>query len=431
MLAGSLVVPTSLLACSFVPGPNCDPYSVDPINVHACLSGTPPQDPYEVQDAVLFEVPGKIRVEHAHSCAKGPSVALQVHGSAPIPGGFDRGTVVFNGWHAWYEDTDNQVRGFGGSIFDVNITPSNTLDWNAAGAFSDGIGHSFDWCYWYTLVFWNSAAIDANTPQFDCGLLGCTPVPGLRVFTDSDNGTALHSIAASIDETADKHPAAILPRGFFSVFTDSDHHLLQGEFQQGLPTVTPTLFGINTSWTSQTLLKDNSPYHPFSSGQFAEKLSGTGVSVFRPSVLSHFNPNPPAHWEDLPNNFALAPQDPPAGACIADSAALVRNTYCVHVPFSYAVPMLTGWKVDNDCGDSNVFEMGAWIDNFTYTPFPDAASATSGTLCYEVVTALQDNSGGRQNILPNTTDVTILALSPPPTVRTSILRAISGPLIFR
>ena len=418
-----LALASSIFGCSFHPPPtDCVGRSLDKLD--SCLNEFPVSDPYAAGRNVVYEVAGKIQVQHGRSCARpsGNNAMVWMHDSAPFPSGLDQGTVIFNGWLTGYEQDDHHVRGLGGAIVDVKVVtssarvagtafapaallvaPSKTLEWNAAGTLTDNWGHPFDWCYLFTTVFWNSAAIDAS-------VLAAYP---FRALLDPAAQGPEHTIAGAFADKRIGNMRALLPRGFGADFTDDDHHVLQADFDLGMPAPSPD--GTGLTWRSKVLLKDNDTSRPYESLEFFELMAGTGVNMFQPTVLSHFNPKPPAHWEELPNNFHLQPKDP-ASSCVTDSIDLVRNDYCVQVPFSYAVPMLTGWGIENECDDSHVSQIGAYIDHFSYTAHPDLATATSGTLCYQVVTSLSDNSGGRQANVALDTDVTILGLSPAPTL---------------
>jgi hypothetical protein len=414
LIAGSAVVATSALACSFYAAPWCDPS--DLLNLEQCMNHVSQRDPYEARRAVVFEEPRKIRMEHGHSCAA-DRLALSMHDSAPIPKGFDRATIISNGWLAGY-GSDNQVRLLGNAIHDVKITPAKTLEWTATGALTDDVIHDIDWCYWYTLVFWNSTVIDASEPD---------PAPPVRVFPDSPYDSAeVHRIPGSIVDPGDKHAAAILPRGFALAYdrSESDHHLLQAGFRQGFPNASST----DITWTSESMLKDNGT-PAFRSGEISEKLSGTGVSLFKPGVLSHLIHDPPAHFENIFNTFELSPRSSNLFAhCPKDMVDLVRNDYCVELPFyvEFAVPMLTGWKIDDACSDSNVKQMGAYIDHFTFSP---VSPNSYGSVCYQVVTYLSDNKGGRQVTGTGTAEVTILALNPRPSGKRPPVSSEGGPAV--
>ena len=79
----------------------------------------------------------------------------------------------------------------------------------------------------------------------------------------------------------------------------------------------------------------------------------------------------------------------------------------MEVPFSYAVPMLTGWELTEPCDDMHVREIGAYIESFSFKPYPNGRS---GLLGYTVVTRLSDDDGGKLGRARN--KVTILGLNP-------------------
>jgi len=56
-------------------------------------------------------------------------------------------------------------------------------------------------------------------------------------------------------------------------------------------------------------------------------------------------------------------------------------------PFTWAVPMLTGWDLREFCEDEHKRRVGAWIDGFSYSRQP---GDSFGTLRYSVRTTFGD-----------------------------------------
>jgi hypothetical protein len=111
-------------------------------------------------------------------------------------------------------------------------------------------------------------------------------------------------------------------------------------------------------------------------------------------------------WVQEPVSFTLQGQSSLDTLCSVPVKTAI-DQYVVDVPFSYAVPMLTGWRVGQRCRDSNVQQVGTYLDSFRFEPYPNGRS---GRLSYTVVSTLFDDSEGR--LVDRGNKVTILGLNP-------------------
>jgi hypothetical protein len=391
-----------MVVASTAPGAlACDFPSFDSINENADLQdligsfeATASQstiEPQKSQRAIVFQVPNRLQVEHGHTCARASGGAY-VHESAVIPRSFaDTGTIIFNGALAMYSGgVDHNVKTLGsGVILNVENRGNAELHWDAVGALNDGEAREFEWCYFYTLVFWRaSSAFRVSVP----------PSPQPRMFGEFDRApVAVHEIVTTVQAPDPLGgPRALLPRGTGHFFRE-DHNL----FQIGYDMRMPTIAGDTISWRSQTVLQDDSPSQPYFSAESVEVMNGASVNMWQPTQVMHL-----VHglWVPEEVSFRLKSRSP-GNICGAVKTAMEH--YVVEVPFSYAVPMLTGWKVGGVCQDSNVQLVGSYIDSFQFVPY---ANGRSGRLHYTVTSALSDDSEGRLEDSGN--KVTVLGFNP-------------------
>lgn len=360
---------------------------------------------------VVYDVPGKIQVQHGHTCATPTDFSgVQVHESAAFPAGYDEGTVIFNGSVAAYSGgEDHHVRLLGsGAILKVGVKSSaagRELSWDTAGALTDDNQNRFEWCYFYTLVFWRRASDGLQAIVTD-------PTSD-KLFGEFDKAPSpVHQISGSIQTApgligAYGGPRALLPRGSAMWFAANlDHELIQAGFDLGSPS-----FSANTvSWTSRSLLKDDDSWRELSSAELVEVMNGPSVSMWQPETVSHLVSSPTPHWVSESTAFALQPEAPFGSVlspCVASPPENVTDQYVVDVPYSYAVPMLTGWELSQACDDTNVHQIGAYLHSFSFTR---SSNGRSGTLRYTVVSSLSDDGGGKLGRARN--KVTILGFNP-------------------
>jgi hypothetical protein len=92
-------------------------------------------------------------------------------------------------------------------------------------------------------------------------------------------------------------------------------------------------------------------------------------------------------WLLQSNSVPLTPHAPEGVGCVGGEE-LTQTQYSVqHVPFDYAVPVLTGWQLEYPCSDHHVKTIGVWLKGFSYVKAP---GATTGTLFYTIESTLAD-----------------------------------------
>ena len=382
-------------ACSFTPG-----------RVELCNAiNQLPLTPVTSQPASLvFEDPGTIIVMHGSGCAhidKAPQ--LKVEQSLAIPAYADKAAVFLNGWKVGYSSQDHHVQGMAAALGKINVQPGGTVTWQAYGALNDSGGaRSIDFCYYYTVIAWNSANLHAFVDQDDASYFCKSGSPGGsdNFFYAPNKGTytslARFETFLSNPNFSSGRTVAILPRGFgFDWFPD-DHHLLQVAYTLGHgetfiqsqsykkaegelnPLPTPPNGRVDSgfvSWNTSAIFRDNDTRRDYNFGEFVSGMGGPDVDEVDPP-------------------FSILPYDPPglgSGVISAPAGVQRQDVVIDNVPYAYAIPMLTGWEIGYGLmGDHHVKEIGTWIDNLKYDRQP---GASTGTLRYTIFSTLHDNSG--------------------------------------
>ena len=203
---------STFLACVFGAPLGSD----TPEGINDILNTAPLRSLSEGDRWTVYEVPGKIRVQHGWGCVKQgyaateDYVGFRIQDMEVVPLEFgDAGTIILNGWDAQYTNGDHHLLGLGTAIFNITgtLTPTQfELRWEAGGVLSDNDGNDgYQWCYRYTLVFWKGGAFDAVVPPQD---------DVSTTFVDSGGNPPLYDIPGKFTQSGDKGgPRAVLPRG--------------------------------------------------------------------------------------------------------------------------------------------------------------------------------------------------------------------------
>ncbi|MEW6273437.1 MAG: hypothetical protein AB1689_29505, partial [Thermodesulfobacteriota bacterium] len=373
-----------LQACSYTP-----PASLEsPEDVYAIIDAAPYVNPTEQQRSVVMDTPGKLHVEHGRSCARANQAAsetyigMRITDNVLLPRGYT-GTVYQNGYELQYEDDDHHVIGLGSAIYNVHQL-GDILFWDAGGVISDHNGDDdYRWCYSYTVVAWPKPAtgspIAPLLPRVDIEAVHADKTAAL-IFTDVGSG-AVHRIKG-VYESPDRKPRGVLLAGFAASFTDDDHHLLQLGFDLGRP----KLRGRKAKWRSDVVLKDNET-RSFRSAELVSILKGDSVEVFHPSSVLVEGGNETKGV--VSNDVRLKPAKAESFCAAVGNTFKRRQVAVVTPPYTWAMPMLTGWDLRESCNDQHKRRVGAWIESFSYVRDPGGAR---GTLRYTVASAFGDQS---------------------------------------
>jgi hypothetical protein len=367
----------------------------------------------------VFETAGTIIAIHGFGVAKldsgGSAMAIKVEQSVAIPPYANRATVFLNGWKLNYLGDNQHVLALGTVIGKIRVDlRAHTLTWNALGLLRDDDGEEgYSWIYKFTVVAWNDANLNAivdqgvvDTNNKYCTASGdiadnCYHADNEKSANKKATNTALSSFVSLIQNNslASTNSIAALPRGFGLVWNDHDHHLRQLSYnldhseilrdnaqtystegcQLPAPLPNPPASHADSgfmSWNSDTIFKDDDTRRGYT---FAEMVSGMGGADV--GVL-----NPP---------FSILPADngswPGGDWCGGLSGGLNSEDFVIeNIPFEYAIPMLTGWDLQYDCGDQHVKEIGIYIEDWSYQP---PAGGSGGTLHYKLKSILADNDG--------------------------------------
>jgi hypothetical protein len=264
------------------------------------------------------------------------------------------------------------------------------LHWEAGGVLSDKNGDdAYEWCYNYTVVFWNRNHIDFDDIPNDTD----DPVKNYDLtFTKNNSSTsnAVHPLPGSFtDANSYGPPRAVLPRGYGMWWrSGDDHHVLHIGFDMGLPSTS----GNTISWTSKTLLKDNSTARPYEAAALVSVLSGNSVRCgsLRVRVL----PLGATTWREQVNTWTLTARSPSPCPSRPNGGSKMYHFIVEGVPFDYAVPMLSGWDVGNVCDDTHVKQVGVWMEDFDYVRDPNAPT---GRMVYTIASVFEDEGNPQQS----------------------------------
>jgi hypothetical protein len=373
---------STFMACEFD-----SPVSLDtPAGINAVLNAAPVRSLDQADRWTVYEVPGELSVQHGFGCleqgfaATKEYVAFRIQDSAAVPGsladaGTIAGTIILNGWDVEYTNGDHHVLGLGTVIFNVTEIKNAdqfALHWEAGGVLSDENGDdSYEWCYRYTLVFWNRSVFDAAVPVQD-------DVATTFVGTTANNNYSMIDIHGYFPTPPYAGPHAVVPRGFGLSYGDADHEVLQVGFDLG--PATPVSAGNEITWTSQTVLKDEDSDDGHYGWEFVTVLSGRDIALWQPPTVQHLIGKT---WVEEPTELNLSPQGP-SDFC-GPAEEFLEHYKVEKVPFDYAIPVLTGWDLSYECSEHHVERIGVYIVEFDY-------DTTNQTLSYTVFSTLRDDS---------------------------------------
>ena len=362
------------------------------------LANGPANDVTSSSQSAVFENPGTIIVVHGTACAEatksGTKGFIRVPGKQDLPDYATNAAVVLNGWHLQYLNGDHHVAGLGTAISNIRLE-GNTLNWQAAGILSDeNNDDAYSWCYNYTVIAWNHANIDLRVDQQDGS---CEPNDHREAnfFTADNEGTttALSTFASFLHsaDLAGSSIVAILPRGFgFEWLSSSiDQHLFQlaynldhseifiergKQYWKKFENVAPPLSGPASevasgfvSWETSTIMTDNADLRDYMFGELVSGFAGNDVGVIQPP-------------------FSILIASKPSGGTIGGGGVRTQEFVIEHVPFKYAIPVLTGVDLSYFGDDQHVKEIGTWISEIHYNDPNDPP----GTLRYKLSSVLRD-----------------------------------------
>ncbi len=298
-----------------------------------------------------------------------------------MPGYVDSGTVVLNGWDLRYASQDREVNSMRADIVHsklVKNTGSTFLVFEAQGKLDDqNRNGAFEFCVFYSAFGYSSAEIGATIEEDYNGV-------ETSALQDEDQGAVATMEHTGKKGTLKKNDAiAIIPRGFDFQFADTfecewrwipckwrdrtDYPLLQAAYNLSQANTAPNPGG-SPHWAVQTIFKDNNT-RAYRVKTRAAWIRGRSVKL-RADFL------------------ALNPRTGKASICrkSADGVVHTQTIRVNELPYDYAIPMLTGWDLTNECEQQRVQRAGIWIHDIRFDP-------QSQRLEYKVSSILRDRDG--------------------------------------
>ena len=301
-------------------------------------------------------------------------------------------TIIYNGFSHRYLSSDHHVRRVQGDITGVSFGTDKVLRWTFNGSLDDNDTNDggMELCYYYTVIGWAPSALAARS---HVGFGGINlDYDGATTFMSGRNVMAAQNQLPDCP-FASNEPVAVLPRGSYQQYRYSDHHLFQLGYSQSQD-LNP---GNCVTYGTSSVLRDRNADDDALAGGRASLLGGTGVAIRSSDfVLTSRSPN---YAAPLP---------------IATGAERIEHVVVQGLPYTYALPMLTGWELYYKSGqsthtsytDQHVTRLGASIRNLRY-------DAVKGALEYDFYSVLGD-----QNMIPGHEagrNVAILGLTRTPT----------------
>src|ERR1700752_1098916 len=361
-----VVLTLSLATCAYCP-------EIDDIKFCQIIQDAPLTDLTSSSGPdVVFEKPCMIVVYHGSGCAvsdkSGTEEVLKVEQSLDLPVYVGDATVILNGWRVRYLSKDHHVGGLGTQIRNIR-KQEQTLKWEAAGVLSDkNFDDGYTWCYYYTVLGWNPAALSLLVDHEDVNC-GADVDPSQTNFFGAFNEqttTALASFPSflQISNFRSGMAPAILPRGFgFGWECGDDHHMLQigynlvhsesfiehdklykkafTEVKASLPNLASQVDSGFVSWETSAIFKDDKARRNYFLVETVSGLAGNAVGVIQPP-------------------FSILPVEDGSGCTPIGDSPSTQDFLIENVPFAFAIPMLTGWTLSYGCGDEHITEAGIW-----------------------------------------------------------------------
>jgi len=359
---------------------------------------------------MVYEDEQKLVVYHGSSCANintsGTKKVLNVEESLVLPSYVTKATVFLNGWHLKYLGHDDHHVTALGTVIDSIVLVDNKLSWRAHGAIADhNFDDSFEWCYTYTVIGWSGSSLNLTLDDND-SYGGSSDALSGNAFEANNTGTttALASFPTFLYNPAfiSSKKVAVLPRGFGFSWSRAcdDHHLQQlaynldhseifmekkaykknaGEFTPEFSDNVKRVDSGFISWNTQAIYKDKDGRRDFLFGEVVTGIGGSDMEIIEPP-------------------FSILPITSHNGCIENISKNITTREYKIYrVPFSNAVPVLTGWNLGYSCTDHHVQEIGIWIDKWSYEKTEDGL----GTLTYTLSSILRDDEDHNGNVSHN------------------------------
>lgn len=338
---------------------------------------------FKAEARTVFEDRGKFIMLEGSKCMQ------RDNGAEPViitqwlemPGYVDNGTVVLNGWDLRYLKQDREVNSLRAEISRsklVKNTGSTFLVFEAQGKLDDqNRNDAFEFCVFFTAFGYRAAEVDAVVDEDNAGIEA-------TMLQDEKQGAVATLESSGHKGMVRRYDAlAIIPRGFGFEFANRfecewrwlpckwndrvDYPLLQMAYNLTQTSATPNQSG-NPNWATQTIFKDN--------GIRTHRIKTRAALIHGRSIK-------------VRGDFlALNPRNGKADTCRKSVDGVVRTqTFQIdELPYDYAIPMLTGWDLTNECEQQRLQRAGIWIHDIRFDPH-------SHRLEYKVSSILRDQDG--------------------------------------
>ncbi|MCB1984625.1 MAG: hypothetical protein H6936_07030 [Burkholderiales bacterium] len=348
-------------------------------------SSLPSDQPfYKADRKIAFEDAGKFIMLEGSQCiqqAHGPESATMLI-THDMPAYVNRGTVILNGWDLRYLHKDNEVRSLRADITHSKLVNGGgglpTLVFEVSGELSDqNWDDAYEFCVYYTGLGFNSVWIDARIEGDYNG------IDTWALQTDSEGPIATLESLWRDGTLKGSDSIGVIPRGFYFQYDNkfecefrfppcrwedpADHHLRQVAYSLFQTAASPNPDD-NPHWATQTIFKDNGTRTHWAKTR-AALIGGESVKL---------------RADFLPLN----PRSGKTNICRNGVDGIVHTeTFRIYdLPYDYAIPMLTGWDLNYECGDQHVQRAGIWIHDIRFDP-------ESNGLEYKLSSILRDRNG--------------------------------------
>ena len=353
----------------------------------------------------VFEDSGKFVMVEGSECIQNAdgSVPATILSFVDMPSYVDSGTVILNGWDLRYLHSDQEVRSLSADITHSKLVTGGggapNLVFEVEGQLSDqGGDDAYEFCVHYTGIGYNSGVFDARIAGDYSGIDAWT------LQTEGDGAASMLASIWSEGTLKGSDSIAVIPRGFGFQFDNEfecefrfppcrwgdavDHHVRQVAYSLFQVGASPNPGG-NPHWVTQTIFKDNSTRSHWTKTR-AALIGGSSVKL---------------HTDLL----ALNPLSGKTDICGNGEDGMVRTetVRLYDLPYDYAVPMLTGWDLNYECGDQQVQRAGIWMHDIQFDP-------EHNSLEYKVSSILRNKDGAPSfNATHRVTILGLNRLSPP------------------
>jgi hypothetical protein len=392
-----------------LPLPHAQPLSATLLATILVAGCTAPPKPIVVvpvfPPTTFLEDSGSIAVAHGSTCGQSDEEdeqkEISLPGSYTLPQYANRAVVVLNGWSFEFLNGDHELRSMKAYLKNISLKNS-VLTWDAHGYIKDeNFDDPYKFCYYYTTIALNDAKVKARSIPLKAGSSAglFTSVPK---GSKTDSALNVNSNYLQTEPRRADEAIALLPQGFGLGYSNQssaipacfdcavDREVLQIAFRLGRPEAfrsdsyfidRPQALDADKniaddgylSWDTHAALRDQDERRAFWTHEYVDLLAGADLAVIEPV-------------------FSVLPAKRDGGwfkECASRPGPRIQEIEITGIPFTYAVPMLTGWDLTYRCSDEEHLERaGIWLHDIAYD---GPRGKAGGTLRYKVSSLLDDD----------------------------------------